>query len=145
MNRTRSLDEFRRSLAATIAWCADAADSPRGLDDLRSPQLRPPIDIAEHTDSLDLVRSAVQHVIDHRFTHLDLDLGADIVPDLSGGRLLAFYPQATIFDGFAAIESDGFFDRANVPPWDTWIYLVDDFLISFVPQRFIDNAQCGLI
>src|SRR5262245_17608785 len=145
MNRTRSLDEFRRSLAATIAWCADTADSPRGLEDLRSSQLRPPIDIGEHTDSLDLVRSAVQHVIDHRFTHCAQNLGADNVCDLFGGRLLAFYPQVTIFDGFAAIESDGFFDRANVPPWDTWIYFIDDFLISFVPQRFIDNAERGLI
>src|SRR5262245_55631072 len=88
MNRPRSLDDFHRSLAATIAWCADTADSPLGLEYLRSPQLRPPIDIGEHTDSLDLVRNAVQHVIDHRFNHLAQDFRADIVSDLSGGRLL---------------------------------------------------------
>lgn len=142
MNNTSSLDDFRRSLAATKAWCATVTDTSDPSERFRSPELRPSIDIGEHTDSLDLVRTAVQHVIDQRFNHLAADRGAG---NLSGGRLLAFYPQVTISDGFAAIESDGFFDPANVPPWDTWIYFVDDFLISFVPQRFITNAECGLI
>ena len=150
MNAHRhSLDEFRRSLAATIAWCADVADASDLSRRFRSPQLRPPIDIGEHTDSLDFIRNAVQRVIDLRFelrfTNLAPDRAADFSADLCGGRLLAFYPQVTIFDGFAAIESDGFFDPANVPPWDTWIYFIDDFLISFVPQRFLTNAECGLI
>jgi hypothetical protein len=145
MNITDSLDAFRRSLAATTAWCANIPDTGDCTALFRSPQLQPPIDIGEHTDSLDLVRSAVQRVIEQRFSHLVQDRVAEISPDLLGGRLLAFYPQDTICDGLAAIESDGFFDQANVPPWDTWVYFIDDFLISFVPQPFISNVECGLI
>jgi hypothetical protein len=145
MSIVPSLDEFRRSLAATIAWCGDGTYTPNRSEHLRSAQLRPPIDIANNTDSLDVVRGAVQCVIDRRCTYLGLDRDANISVDLAGGRLLAFYPQVTIFDGWAAIESNGFFDPANVPPWDTWIFFIDDFLISFVPQRFINNVESGLI
>src|SRR5687767_7415977 len=129
VNEHRSLDAFRRSLAATIAWCANVAEIGDRSALFRSPQLRPPIDIGD-TDSLDLVRSAVQHVVEQRLSHLGQVRAAEISVDLSGGRLLAFYPQDTICDGFAAIESEGFFDQANVPPWDTWVYFIDDFLIS---------------
>ena len=145
MNSTDPLHEFRRSLAAGIAWCDDHPEASDASQRFRTPELRPPIDIGEHTDSLDLVRNAVQHVIDHRYMYCDPDRGANSPADLSGGRLLAFYPQITLFDGFAAIESDGFFDPANVPPWDTWIYVIDDFLISFVPKQFIIDVECGLI
>jgi hypothetical protein len=88
------------------------------------------------------VHVAVQEVVDQRAEHVTVDCR---VTDISGGRLLAFFPQQTTSDGFAAEESDGFFDHHNVPPWDTWIYSVDDFVISFVPAQFVTHVECGLI
>ena len=144
MKTDNSLDSFRHSLAATTAWCAAVSDASDLSRCFRSPTLQPPIDIGEHTDSIDLIQNAVQHVIDCRFTYF-ATAGTEDASGTSTGRLLAFYPRVTIFDGFAAIESDGFYDPANVPPWDTWVCFVDDFLISFVPRRFTVNAECGII
>lgn len=41
--------------------------------------------------------------------------------NLCGGRLLAYFPNDNLFDGVAEVESDGFFDVDNIPPYDTWV------------------------
>lgn len=142
MRQSASLDEFRHSLAATVAWCTKPSRPPALSARLRTPNLQPPIHIVRETNSLNRVHAAVQHVVDCRSKQIVVDHSAVA---LSGGRLLAFFPQHTISDGFAAEESDEFFDRDNVPPWDTWVYFVDDFVISFVPSQFLTNAEFGLL
>jgi hypothetical protein len=42
------------------------------------------------------------------------------------GRVVAFMPDQSLFDGAAKVETEGFFDRNNVPAWDTWICYVQD-------------------
>src|SRR5207247_2550506 len=41
-----------------------------------------------------------------------------------GGRLLAYFPDDNLADGVAATESNGFFDVDNIPPYDTWVWMV---------------------
>ena len=77
------------------------------------------------------------------------------VPDLLGGRLLAYFPDADLCDGAAEIESDGFFDVCNVPPWDTWVGyfednhgrsgIYDSYLLAYVPERFLPLAAGGIL
>jgi hypothetical protein len=40
--------------------------------------------------------------------------------DLTGGRLLAYFPDNNLACGVAEVESQGFFDTNNIPPYDTW-------------------------
>jgi hypothetical protein len=88
----------------------------------------------------------------------------DVVPasDLQGGRLLAYFPDDTLSDGVAGEESNGFFDEANIPPYDTWVWMVQDvrtitrkngtteempanFLVAWVPPAFIELANKGIL
>jgi hypothetical protein len=71
--------------------------------------------------------------------------------DLAGGRLVVYFPDANLFDGSAELESRGFFDGDNMPPWDTWVAYVDDgadqtrsydsYLVSWVPPTLLDLAD----
>jgi len=73
--------------------------------------------------------------------------------DLQGGRLLLFAPQATVWDGASASVSKGFFDVADAPPWDTWVWVVtgeegtafySPYLIAWVPPIFLELADAGI-
>src|SRR5262245_47134966 len=48
------------------------------------------------------------------------------VTGLCGGRLLAYFPDDNLADGVAEAESKGFFDIDNIPPYDTWVWMVRD-------------------
>jgi hypothetical protein len=85
------------------------------------------------------------------------------------GKLLLYYPDANLYDGAAELHSRGYFDVDNAPPWDTWMYYVQDdvcwkepgeqqrggddapgdtafssFLVSWVPQQFVELADAGI-
>ena len=76
------------------------------------------------------------------------------IGDLRGGRLLVYFPDAELADGAAEVESSGFFDVFNTPPWDTWVALRRDergedrgysvYLVSWVPSVFLDLASAGI-
>lgn len=71
------------------------------------------------------------------------------------GRILVYYPYATINDGAAELASYGYFDIDDVPPWDTWFWLGTDpsrtrgtadntyvfYLLSWVPQPYIEYVE----
>ena len=76
-------------------------------------------------------------------------------PDLLGGRLLVYFPDADLCDGAAQAESDGFFDVYNVPPWDAWVGYFEDsldrsrsydsYLIAYVPEKILTLATDGIL
>jgi hypothetical protein len=83
------------------------------------------------------------------------------VTDLCGGRLLAFFPDDNLADGWAETVSEGFFDVNNIPPYDTWVWMVRDirtfecadheqgeteanYLVAWVPPDFIPHANRGV-
>jgi hypothetical protein len=83
------------------------------------------------------------------------------VTDLCGGRLLAYFPDDNLADGFAQTVSKGFFDVDNIPPYDTWVWIVDDtrhfkyadgvngelqanYLVAWVPPDFFEFADSGV-
>src|SRR5262249_18335876 len=77
--------------------------------------------------------------------------------DLAGGRLLIYEPGSNLCDGAAAVETEGFFDGDNMPPWDTGFWVGDKrvrgrhrrprpytHLLGWVPPRFLDAADDGI-
>jgi len=60
---------------------------------------------------------------------------------------------STICDGAAEVESDGFFDEFNCPPWGTWVGIYTDpaggisreaALVAWVPPALVDLAGRGI-
>jgi len=69
------------------------------------------------------------------------------------GRFLIYFPDESLFDGAAAMMSDGFFDDDNAPPWGTWFGYFQDgplgstysgYLLAWVPAAFIGAVQAGI-
>jgi hypothetical protein len=163
MPQSPDIETFQRRLAETIAWCAErgAVGNPR--DCLRTPALRPaafdesrsynPHGLPNSSDW----RTVVEALAEERARQLG-STGIDpdrLAEDLAGGRLLAYDPDANLFDGAAEEDSSGFFDVDNIPPWDTWISYVgeddnppwrefDSYLISWVPPSLVELADNGI-
>ncbi|MCA1595581.1 MAG: hypothetical protein LC772_04035 [Chloroflexi bacterium] len=86
--------------------------------------------------------------------------------NLQGGSLLAFVPMTTE-DGASEFFSCGFFDEEDEPPWDTWLWYINEegptrqqlldksgtavwaaldcpYLVSWVPPQFKASASVGV-
>jgi hypothetical protein len=64
--------------------------------------------------------------------------------DLSMGRLLSYYPDEIVWDGASQVQSKGFFDENDAPPWDTWLCYFEGSLVSWVPKEFFPNVDAGI-
>jgi len=61
-----------------------------------------------------------------------------------GGRLLLYNPSENLACGVSEVNSNGFFDANNVPPWDIWVDFSGGVLVSWVPPALLDVAQMGI-
>lgn len=164
--RMDPLVHFQRRLAETMAWCAAHDWTANPGKELRTALLHPP----DPTESAELFwdseathrqrQQLVERLATRRAKLLEEQgiTPLQLVPPLTGGRLLAFNADQTLSDGAANSASRGFFDDDNVPPWDTWIaYMTDDMvdsrprypfssssLLSWVPERLIEKATAGI-
>jgi hypothetical protein len=89
----------------------------------------------------------VRHVLERR-ADLAVTCGGR-----AGGRLLVYFPGNNLADGAAEVETAGFFDHDNVPPWDTWVGFFRDeaaplgfaeLLVAFVPKAFVPRVELGI-
>jgi hypothetical protein len=79
---------------------------------------------------------------------LPMSLATRVLP----GRLMVYFPHLNLCDGAAEMESSGFFDVDNAPPWDTWVACFEDpesggsgpYVIAWVPEPFIAAADAGI-
>jgi len=141
-----SLEEFRQRLAQTVAWCVPRADPANPRDCLRDPDLRPRTLEPSYF-------YAVWSVAMRRWPWTRPDPVAR-GPVLEGGRLLVYFPDAELTDGAAEVESGGYFDVFNAPPWGTWVaFATDDsgsdasygnYLIAYVPPVFLEACAAGI-
>jgi hypothetical protein len=135
---------FEQRLAETIVWCSGRVETG-----LRSRELDPGLagasalwnDPAAHVAALAKARSRLVGAIEP----------VQDVAGLAGGRLLVFFPAETLQDGAAEAESDGFFDAANIPAWDTWVAVFDDadepavdYIVSWVPPALAGFVNGGI-
>jgi hypothetical protein len=66
--------------------------------------------------------------------------------------VLVYFPDDELACGAAEVESEGFFDVHNAPPWDTWLAMVKDdgrternpYLLAWVPDELVGHAQRGI-
>lgn len=138
---------FERRLAETIAWCAPRARADDPKQSLRSEELCPSLLERDRSSAL----QSVAGYRGNRFGELPAMKGS---ASLIGGRLLVYFPDADLADGAAEVQSRGFFDVHNVPPWDTWIALADDgpgsnvsyrqYVVCWVPPTLVTSAAAGI-
>jgi hypothetical protein len=94
----------------------------------------------------------VEHVRRSRHLHLDRQAAADPATTLGDGRLIAYSPDLNLACGVCEVETKGYFDVNNTPPWDTWVALLDapdakhweSSLIAWVPSVFVPLVQAGI-
>jgi hypothetical protein len=165
-----TLEAFRWRLAETIAWCAPrvAVDNPSKC--LRSPELRSCVfdyDTRYEFNSGEARQSEVERVAAERAQALRILHTYPSMPahDLAGGALLLFAPDGMMYECYCSVVSDGFLDEADAPPWDTWLYLIqneqtvspreqqrdpgwhpgyDQYLVSWVPAPFMHLLEAGI-
>ena len=129
---------FRSRLLETMAWCDSFARIRR------SKLLKPSNDFFD-TRFENERACLVTEVAEKRVEGLSR---AGLIPnnnsESSRGRLLLYAPDDNLFDGAAELQSKGFFDVNNVPPWDCWVIYFHPYLVSWIPQICIDLAQAGI-
>jgi len=139
---SESLDPLWERIRRTIAWCRGRVSPAEPETCLRTAQTRP-----RHFEPNYF--STVRHVAASRY-----GVNERAVPpgSLEGGRLLIYFPDLDLADGAAEVESGGYLDVNNAPPWDTWIAMVLDaggdakspYLVSWVPREFLSAVQKGI-
>ena len=140
------LAEFKVRLALTIYWCEEHGDVSSPASSLRT------IELCPHLLEVDRVYT-VQSVADRRTYHGGPEVMNAKIPDDLAGRLLVYFPNGNLACGAAEVETDGFFDIDNVPPWDTWVTYIQDarhaeydseYLVAWVPRDFVELADQGV-
>ena len=95
---------------------------------------------------------AVDHVRRGRQLYSDRHASADPATSAASGRLIAYSPDSNLACGVCEVETKGYFDVNNTPPWDTWVALLDapnakhweSSLIAWVPSEFVPLVQAGI-
>jgi len=148
----QSLAVFRRRLRETVVWCGRCGGT------LRTPALMPPFaEVGEHSWEPHHRTASERHAVVNRLANARARLLAwngrwhKEQSDLwSGGRLLAFYPDATHSIGVAQVKSEGYLDAGNIPAWDSWVFVGENphaeqsahgsFLLCWVPPAWVNRV-----
>ena len=138
---SRSLEPLWERLADTIEWCRRHVDARAPRQCLRRDETRPRTLERDYFTAVSMAAAPRRH-----------RTPGPAYRSLKGGRVLVYFPDAELADGAAEVESDGFFDVHNAPPWDTWLAMVEDggrternpYLLAWVPNEFLDHAQRGI-
>jgi hypothetical protein len=138
------IDRFSIRLLEAARWCASKLDPDDGANSLRSPELAPP-----REGGWDAI---VASVCERRARLLERHPPYPLCRP--PGNLLIFDPGQTLGDGAAMVESGGFFDADNTPPWDTWVAYVkeeprrpdswtrlDSYLLCWIPGEFVSLVR----
>ena len=135
--------EYRRQLAATLAWCQPRFDPARAAESLRSPELGPPRNIVHEVTDLAGVAVEVAGILARREQRLG-GKAAPVSALPAGDRILAFFPRDSLFHGSSPPECDGFIDEDEIPPWGTWIVFAGEMLLSWVPAVMVAGVDSAI-
>ncbi|MBW3543686.1 MAG: hypothetical protein KY476_25830 [Planctomycetes bacterium] len=135
--------EFRQCLAETLAWCRPRFDAASPADCLRSAELAPARNIVHEVRRLQEVSYEIGEVIGRRRALLGSVPPIFSLPE--GDRILAFLPQHSLWHGSSVPVTDGFIDEDEIPPWDSWILLVDEVLLSWVPASMVPAVDEAIL
>jgi hypothetical protein len=167
-NAVPAIDEIRpewctKLLRPVLEWCAehvfDAPDPSRIAGVFRRKELESAANLvlpeSVHTDWSPEVRHAFESFLDVRIEALDHPrIGDRVVHEelLRPEALLICDWQASLFDGAMTPLTDGFINGDGLPPWDTWIGLVQCpdapvgpcCLLSWVPRWMADGVDSAI-
>jgi len=159
-----------KETSETATWCASRADPRDPFRSLRSVELCP-AELSPPTRDRGSFRSTpvwglstnaitrrIADLVETRRKHLSTERSNGTWSCAAKpGKLLVYDPGANLADGAAEVESDGFFDCDNAPPWDTWVAFVvntprragkwtpwDHYLIAWIPEVLHGHAQRGI-
>jgi hypothetical protein len=155
LNHVREELEFIRRLTDTIVWCSGAGSLLKPATSLRTCQPKHEDLASQHHQ---VFRVGVKR---SRLLAASGRSDLPLATDLCGGRLLAYFPDEGRADGVAQMKSEGFFDVDNIPPYDTWVWVVRNvrtfdyrdggkgeveanYLVAWVPPDFIALASAGV-
>ncbi|MEZ6101720.1 MAG: hypothetical protein R3E01_22530 [Pirellulaceae bacterium] len=150
-----------RQLCICFAWCGNRVTSVGKNDDIaitfRSRELAT---AAQRVFPESCFTNFSQQVVD-RFREFTDERESLITAPLSvinaefhrPRSLLMFKWQCSLFDGAATIASLGFLNDDYMPPWDTWLQIVETtseepescVLISWVPEPIGPYVNAGII
>ena len=146
-----AVDRFRSSLFEAIAWRSTRNTAGIAERDFRSPELRPGDPFRDWAATTNLLIRHRREILFSNSVNIPNQL------DLSSGGLLLFDPGQSLSDGAAQVESNGFFDADNIPPWDLWIAYIeepkqqlnswtrfDSFLLCWIPQALSEMVDHSL-
>lgn len=74
-------------------------------------------------------------------------LRTPIASTLTGGGILVYEPDEDLFDGLSELETDGYLDSNDCPPYDAWIGYVETgnrrCVLSWVPDEIVSLVNAG--
>lgn len=144
-------EEIIQSLADTIAWCTKRFTMFDLSGSLRSWELRP-ASIDREGTPWDNAAQLVDEVIENRRKalpnmryfpqdHLGSWWSYDESPNF---LLLCYFHDWSVADGFSPPRTGGFLNDDDCPPWDTWIWHHDEYIIGLVPEELKSGVQLAI-
>lgn len=139
------LRDFDESLEEVVMWCRRYADLNDPRLSLRPARLAPPPLATSRFAAIERVTAARRN---------ELARIGDVTLDELTGRLLVYFPDASVAAGRSEERSAGFFDVHDAPPWGTWIgYFEGDrtdprraaYLLAWVPTIMVGFADDGIV
>lgn len=139
----------KNELRETQSWCAAKADLAQPQKCLRTEQLRPSLLEPTRLAAVDNVRRSRSSAL--KCGKVSNDLQAETAN--ADGRLIAYFPDLDLSCGIAEMETQGYFDIHNTPPWDSWVAILHTpniryhpamSLIAWVPPAFVSLVDAGI-
>lgn len=129
-----------QAIRETIAWAAPRLDMTNLRWSLRSAELRPDAEFFDASDPGFFNQSLyIRQVVEKRSTLLsETKLEVPIY-----GKLLLVDYERTNHNEATEIQTKGFFDWADNPPWDLWIGEYDKQLLAWIPPDLVDVVRRG--
>ena len=149
---------FQTQLQETILWCTQQLNVSTEAEVLRTLLPRP--DNLEEMYRSPALDTFARQVFAERRKRLSTSLKpskSDKI-NLQDGSLIVFLADhACAWDGVAEVESNGYFDFFEYPPWDCWIYYVSrnemklagldkasTHMIAWVPAQFLAAVEVAI-
>jgi hypothetical protein len=132
-------NQFEHLLKQTILWCETRIDTDSPRTCLRSLELRPDLESLQYKDDdIWIYPQLVDEVIHKR----QLQFASSAISSRperghqSTGRLLLVAQDYSNHNNLTSHLTGGFFDYNDVPPWDTWVILIEGILVCWIPGEF---------
>lgn len=130
-----------QAIKETIVWAAPRVDTKNLRWGLRSRELRPD---ADFYDSMNPGFFNQSSYIRQVATKRSAILGSQSTSTSIYGHLLLVDYKITNHNEATEIETNGFFDWADNPPWDLWIGEYNSQLLVWIPQELVDVVRRGI-